>query len=123
MKQNHLSIGIDLVLVERMRYLVENVGISGLRRMFTPLEVATALERVETVKMLAGRFALKEAIIKALPGTPLTILDLTDVEITMRDDGSPEIAVPDNLSYQVTGSISHEEDYAIGAAIVYNRGG
>lgn len=122
MTHDQFGVGVDLVLGERFRSLVEDVGFSFLRRTFTPLEVAIALDRPDPVRALAGRFALKEATIKALPGTPLTILDLEKIQVTESPDGSPEITLAGDHSYSVDGSIAYEGEYAVGVAIVFTTG-
>lgn len=122
MIHDRFGVGVDLVLCERFRSLVNDVGVSFLNRAFKPLEVAIALDRPDPLRALAGRFALKEAMIKALPGTPLTILDLEKIQITEFPDGSPKITLVDNHSYSVDGSIAYEGEYAVGVAIVFTTG-
>lgn len=60
---------------------------------------------------LAGRFAAKEAIIKALP---LENIALKDIEI--QTTNNKNFAVVQN--YHLDVSISHEEDVAIAVAII-----
>lgn len=122
MTHDQFGVGVDLVLVERFRSLVYDVGASFLTRVFTPLEVAIALDRPDPIKALAGRFALKEATIKACPGTPMTILDLEKIQVRETPDGSPKITITDDCSYSIDGSIAYEGDYTVGVAIVFTTG-
>lgn len=118
MTHPQFGVGVDLVLVDRFEALVDSIGVPFISRVFMPSEVAITLDRPAPLRALAGRFALKEAVIKALPGTPLTILELNKIQITESPDGSPEITLTDDLSYGVDGSIAYEGEYAVGVAIV-----
>lgn len=122
MTHDQFGIGVDILLAERFRSLIDDIGVPFLSRVFTPFEVAIALDRPNPLRALAGRFSLKEAVIKALPGTPLTMLDLEKIQITESPDGSPEITLVDNYSYSIDGSIAYEGEYAVGVAIVFKTG-
>jgi len=118
MNDDGFGIGVDLVSIHKFERLIHNTGFPFIERVFTPTEVAMALERPDPVQSLAGRFALKEATIKALPGTPLTVLDMQKIDIGREYDGSPTVMLPRDVPYTVSGSISYDGDYAIGAAII-----
>ncbi len=66
-----LGIGSDLAEVPRIRASRERFGDRFLQRVFTPAEIAYCLSKVNKDERLAGRFAAKEAGMKAL-GTGLT---------------------------------------------------
>jgi probable phosphoglycerate mutase len=66
-KTSHvLSIGIDIESVERLDKLVKNYGDRFLNRVFTNQEQDYSLRRRFPSQHLAGRFAAKEAAMKAL---------------------------------------------------------
>ena len=58
--------GIDLVEVDRIRDAVERHGERFLRRIYTAGEQAQAGDGPLRIQFLAGRFAAKEAVLKAL---------------------------------------------------------
>jgi holo-[acyl-carrier protein] synthase len=72
-----LHTGIDLIEIERVRGLLERYGTRFLERVYTPLEIA---ELGENVASLAGRFAAKEAVTKAL-GTGIGAVAWREIEI------------------------------------------
>lgn len=119
MQYNQIEIGIDLVSINQFDYFVGQVGYRFLERAFTSYEVATALERPSPIQSLASIFSLKEAVIKSIPNTPLTLLDMPQIEINRRRDSSLKISLPDQIEYTVSGSIAHEEGYAIGVAVAF----
>jgi len=58
-----LSVGVDIVEIDRMRRAVERHGDRFLARIYTPVEMALYRDRVPE---LAARFAAKEAVSKTL---------------------------------------------------------
>lgn len=63
-----VGLGLDVVEVERIRKLYERHGARFLNRVFTAQEQAYALEYAQPAERLAGRWAAKEAAVKALGG-------------------------------------------------------
>src|SRR5579859_6024944 len=59
----NVAVGIDIIEVDRVRKVFERHGERFLQRVFTPLEVQQCRGKITR---LAGRFAAKEAISKAL---------------------------------------------------------
>ena len=74
-----LRTGVDIIELERMRIAIERHGQRFLQRVYTPAELTHCGERLES---LAGRFAAKEAVAKAL-GTGIWRHGVcwTDIEI------------------------------------------
>ena len=74
-----LRTGVDLIEIDRIRQAVARHGARFLARVFTPLELLQANGRSES---LAGKFAAKEAVAKAL-GTGIWRNGIcwTDIEI------------------------------------------
>ncbi len=69
------------------------------------------------IEYLAGRFALKEAIIKALGHTKYKI-GMRDITILNEEDGMPRITFPSYKDIKLHITLSHEHDYAIGMCII-----
>ena len=61
-----VGIGIDVAEVKRIRAVIESQGERFLRRVFTPEEVAYCEKFKNKYERYAGRFAAKEAAMKAL---------------------------------------------------------
>ena len=85
------GIGIDCVRVSQLKALDERLGGSFVTRTFTPRERALAGEAADYWEFLAGRFAVKEAVFKALSGTTPNPFDFRQVETLRREDGCPVV--------------------------------
>lgn len=86
-----LGLGLDVVDVARLeRALRRHPGLRA--RLFTESEQAYAESMASPAVTYAGRFAAKEALMKAL-GVGLGALDWWDVEVRRRDGGRPELVV------------------------------
>ncbi|MDQ3248375.1 MAG: holo-ACP synthase [Chloroflexota bacterium] len=85
-----LRTGVDILEIERIRTAIDRHGKRFLTRIYTPSELTHCRERTES---LAGRFAGKEAVAKAL-GTGIWRhgVDWRDIEI-LRDaqSGAPQL--------------------------------
>ena len=116
-----LRTGIDLIEIERVRSLLERYGARFLERVFTPQEVT---ELGENVASLAGRFAAKEAVAKAL-GTGIGAVAWREIEILRGPQREPvlhlhgaaaELAQALGLD-EWSVSISHSLTDAVGMAV------
>ncbi|HEX8078335.1 MAG TPA: holo-ACP synthase [Chthoniobacterales bacterium] len=84
-----LGIGNDLCDIERIAGVIQRHGQRFLDRAFTHAEQALARRRPEPSSFYAGRFAAKEACLKAL-GTGVTErVRWTDIEILDSRSGRP----------------------------------
>ena len=108
--------GIDIVSIERVRKACRRPGV--LERLFTENELACAFSRRDPFKRLAGRFAAKEAFLKAL-GTGLSRgIRWKDVEIVKDLAGRPLVkavfAAGKILGKRIPhASIAYAKEYAI----------
>jgi holo-[acyl-carrier protein] synthase len=82
-----LCTGVDLVEIDRFRLLKEDILKRFLQRVFTALEMEQMKDSLETV---AGRFAAKEAVVKAL-GSGIGDVVWHDVQILSDDQGAPHV--------------------------------
>lgn len=111
------GLGIDLCQIPRMAELLA----SGrpLRRMFTEAEEAYIRAKgAAAAQTMAGLFAAKEAVLKAL-GTGLSIA-MTDVVITHTALGQPQATLTGkaaDMGGSVLISITHEGDMAAATAV------
>lgn len=86
-----VGIGVDAVEIDRVRRaLVRTPSLA--ERLFTATELAQSLSRGsgQRAARLAGRFAAKEAVAKAL-GTGVVGFAFCDVEIVNGDRGEPTV--------------------------------
>ncbi len=88
-----VGIGIDYVEVERIAELLERHPGRFVDRVFTPAERAECEGRAEPAFCYAGRFAAKEAFVKALGTGVADGIVWRDVEVTIRDGGQPALAI------------------------------
>jgi holo-[acyl-carrier protein] synthase len=86
-----LGIGADLVECGRFRLALERRARIG-ERLFSDAEREYAYRHKEPVPRLAARFAVKEAVMKAM-GVGLWKFALRDVEVTRLPSGQPEVAL------------------------------
>ena len=82
-----LSTGIDVIEIERIERAVDRFGERFLRRISTEAEVAYCRGRAQR---LAGRFAAKEAVSKAL-GVGIRTLSWRDIEVLPDKRGKPTV--------------------------------
>jgi len=116
-----LKVGTDICSVERIRKAYERYGERFLDRILTPYEKQYVIGRGKRlVESLAGRFAAKEAVGKAL-GVGLRGVAWKEIEIGRAASGAPHVIlhgrakkIAQHLQLsQFEISISHERDYSI----------
>jgi holo-[acyl-carrier protein] synthase len=116
-----LTSGIDLIEIARIEQAIARHGERFFQRFFTPQEIAFCRGRPDR---LAGRFAVKEAVAKAL-GTGIGAFNWTDVEILCDGRGKPELVLHNNALELATTkgltqwsiSLSHTDTHAVGFAV------
>ena len=116
-----IGCGIDVVELARLRAAMKRGGRAFMRRVFTKQEEAYALGRPRTTLLhLAGRFAAKEAVIKAISQIePKRLLAMKQVEIRNDRLGRPHVILHDGRSRRVKVhvSLSHVDTVAVASAI------
>ncbi len=122
-----LGVGTDIVAIERIEKLVEEYGERFTAKVYTERELVNAEGKgPRRVQHLAGLFAAKEAVLKALGTGQSQGARLQDVELTPQDSGAPEVtlhgAVRDRFESDkgsaVHVSISHDGGMAVALAII-----
>ena len=120
-----LQVGVDIVEIERVHAMAERWGARFLQRIYTSGELAYCRGRAS---QLAGRFAAKEAVMKAL-GTGTRSVGWRDIEIWKEPTGAPAVRLHGRATKraEVLGlhhfaiSISHSGEYAV-AFVVATQG-
>jgi holo-[acyl-carrier protein] synthase len=96
---NILGIGLDATDIPRLADILSRYGDRFLRRVFTDGEIAYCTQRRNPAPHLAGRFAAKEAAMKALgTGHSLGVL-WKDIEV-VRGSGPPRLQLHGGASHR-----------------------
>lgn len=105
-----LGVGCDIVEIARIRTAMEK---DSFLRLLSEQErkLFDSVPKMRRAEWLAGRFAAKEAVIKAVHKEKVCVLSA--VEILADAAGAPICSMP---GLQVEVSISHEKEYAIAYA-------
>lgn len=122
-----IGTGIDIIEISRIDRAV-NRSSRFLDRVFTDREISYFKETGNKPCHIAGTFAAKEAVLKAL-GTGLKEMSWKDIEITRDSMGKPSVTLYKNAEIialsigirQIHISISHGRDHAIAGAIAEGR--
>lgn len=115
------SIGLDIVEINRIQKDIEKYGNRFIDKILGPDELLVYNNRKDKPQFLSGRFAAKEAVIKAL-GVYLTNRPLLpELQILNDSTGQPSLHLPEKLKNIITDkcfiSISHEKSVAAAVAI------
>jgi holo-[acyl-carrier protein] synthase len=87
---NVIGIGMDATDLPRIAEMLQRYGDRFLRRVFTEGEIAYCTRRRDPVPSLAGRFAVKEAAMKALGTGQAKGVIWKDIEV-VRVGGPPQL--------------------------------
>jgi holo-[acyl-carrier protein] synthase len=121
-----VGIGIDHVELAKFKADIESNQPDFVARIFTDSEIAYARETDDYLQRLAGRFAAKEAALKAL-GTGWTPeVDWRQIEIRNDPSGKPRIALTGRAAELATAagannffvSISHSPHLATAQVVI-----
>ena len=118
-----IGIGTDIIEIDRIKAAIERTP-SFLSKTFTEKEIELFKSKGMRVETIAGNFAAKEALSKAL-GTGFRGYSLQDFEILRDQLGKPIVNISKKAREKTGGralninvSISHNKSNAIAFAIV-----
>ncbi|MBU3176176.1 holo-ACP synthase [Clostridium estertheticum] len=119
-----LGVGTDIVEISRIKHAMESNN-KFLEKIFTSSELEYLKSRNLRAEYVAGRFAAKEAVAKAL-GTGFRGFDFKDIEVDRTTLGKPVVILKGKAKliakkegqYNIHLSISHGEESAIAYAIL-----
>lgn len=125
-----LGHGVDIVEIARISDLLAKHEVRFLERVFTSGEQAHGAASRRRAEHLAGRFAAKEAVYKALGTGNTAGIAWTDIEVVSLPSGKPTLRLLNNalatsMRLGVTQwdlSISHSHQAAIASAIASGPG-
>jgi holo-[acyl-carrier protein] synthase len=120
-----LATGIDLLEIERLRDAIATHGERFLQRVFTSRELKANVKRVES---LAGRFAAKEAVAKAL-GCGIGDVGWKEIEILRTESGAPQLVLHGAAEKMAKEqgltvwslSLSHSQSHAVAVAVAFGE--
>lgn len=120
------GLGVDLVSVKRMEEAVARYGKRFLNRAFTPQEIAYCMRKKFPFPHLAGRWAVKEALFKAMGIGWGQGLRWQEVELEADGDALPQVVLKGRTKEraeamgvgQVWASLSHEKEFAVAAVLL-----
>jgi len=120
-----VGIGTDIVECLRIAHMIDRHGEQFINRVYTPTEVRYCQERKQATQHYAGRWAAKEAILKAIGIGHRRGINLRDVEVRSDAHGKPVVGLSggarDALEHlgirQVLVSISHCRSHATAYAM------
>jgi len=116
-----IGCGVDVVELSRFRQAVARGGEAFMRRIFTEHEAAYARARRQTTLLhLAGRFAAKEAVIKAVSQIdPRHVPAMNQVEVRNDRLGRPHVVLRNRhrARVRIHISLSHVDTVAVASAI------
>ena len=120
-----LSTGIDIVEIAHLEEVIGRHGDRFLDRVFTPGERAYCDKRPRPVLHYAGRFAVKEAVLKAIQTGWIAGISWRDVEVSPGPMGEPLARLAGGARDRAKAlgidtihvSIAHTEHYAVASAV------
>lgn len=126
-----VGIGVDIVDIGRVSALLDRYKERFVRRVFTDAEVLYAEKSVKMAERLAGRFAVKEAILKAFGTGKSKGILWKDVETVRGPMGRPEVILYGKAAKhmkKLNGSkilvtITHDGGKAVAFVIIEKAGG
>ena len=117
LSQKMLTTGVDIIEIPRIQQVLDRYGQRFLDRIFTADEIAYCRGRAPN---LAGRFAAKEATMKAL-GTGVRGVGWKDIEVIRAESGAPSVKLHGRAKQraerlqlgEISLSMSHSREYAV----------
>jgi holo-[acyl-carrier protein] synthase len=121
-----LGLGIDVASIERMGAVLDRHGERMWKRILTPLEQVALERRRDRATALAGRWAAKEAAVKAFLGEAGALWH--DFEVRRAASGAPEMHFQGRAALTaarlgvVRAFVSITHDAGVAAAVVVLEG-
>ncbi len=119
-----LGLGVDLVEIKKISKGIKSEAFR--RKIFTPAEVESCRAVRNSAQCFAGRFAAKEALMKAIGKGIRQQVWFTQIEVLTCESGQPQIQVYGEAQSSVLAlgvktihvSITHTRDHAAAVVIL-----
>ena len=123
-----VGLGVDIAEVGRIEAAIVRHGRQFLQRVFTPAEIAYCERHRDRAERFAGRFAAKEAAMKALGTGWRRGVRWVDIEVVREPSGKPTLklsgasrAIADRLGVKnIALTITHTGNMALAEVIFEN---
>lgn len=120
------GLGMDIVKTERIARLVEKYGRDLLKKIFAEDELESFGGEIPSAEKLAGRWAAKEAVAKALGCGFGKDCAIQDIHISNTSSGAPAVFLTGNAAKKALQmdarniflTISHEKEFACACAVL-----
>jgi holo-[acyl-carrier protein] synthase len=127
---NVLGIGTDIVECLRIAQMIERHGEYFINRVYTPHEIEYCQSRRQATQHFAGRWAAKEAVLKAIGTGWRRGISWRDIEVRNQPGGKPVLAMRGGVREVVEQmgvqdlliSISHCRSHATAYALAVGKG-
>ena len=108
----YIGVGIDIINVKRFRKMPFTEKRSFYKKIFHENEINYCLKFKDPYTHFAGKFTIKESVIKSTKTKENFLKIITD-----HQDKKPIVSIDGKNDYEFSASITHEKDYAIGIVI------
>lgn len=120
------GLGTDIIEVDRIRKSIARHGSHFIDKIFSLSEQAYCNRYKDSVPNYAGRFAAKEAIVKALGTGIKQGISWLDIEVINDENGKPIVYLSPRVREvfgdpKILVSISHSQKYATATALWLER--
>jgi len=109
---DRLGIGIDIVEIKRFSSKPYDVNMNFYKKIFHESEINYCLDQKNFAECFAGKFAIKESVIKSIP----TKISFHDILIEY-SNSKPVVILIGDSSYSFLVSLTHEKLYAVSVVI------
>ncbi|NTW68263.1 MAG: holo-[acyl-carrier-protein] synthase [Chlorobiaceae bacterium] len=118
-----MEIGVDIVDLDRIEKVYSRYGMKFLKRFLSQEEIDICLHKPQVIASIAGRFAAKEAVVKAL-GTGFSAkVHWKSFEVLNDGRGRPFVRTVDTGCFPsgsaIKISIAHDRHAAVATALIY----
>ena len=114
-----IYIGTDIIDVERIKTSIDNYSSKFVNKVFSLEEQDYCNSKTNPEIHYSGRFAAKEAIIKAIKSSGFEqAFSLKNIKIINHSDGSPYVKLDFKYKGDIKVSISHTQTHAVAFAIL-----
>jgi len=112
-----IGIGIDIIDIEKFEKIKFEKKPEFYRKIFLPTEISYCLKYKNPYERFAGKFAIKEATIKAIKEN----IHMKDIE-TIHVKSKPSVKIKKSKKkYQFQVSVSHDKKIAVAVVISFEN--
>ena len=118
---NNFYPGVDIVDVDRIKSSIEKYQDKFLSKVFNKEEQDYCNSKSNPFIHFSGKFAAKEAVMKAVFFKKVKLIRFKDISIINDKNGAPMVYIRGRFEKSINISISHTNDTAIAFAILKEK--